>query len=259
MNSVRLKCWFGSAGIMLLMLGSAAAEERKTFSADVSMEYFNKYVWRGQNVNDSSVFQPNVSGSAYGFTGSIWGNIDLTNGLPTVPGNAGEFSEINYGLDYSSTIPGAGRLQFSLGVIHYLFPNTSFESTTELYGGLAADVFLSPSLAWNRDVGTVNGSYIRFSLSHSFDKVMSWTEDNTVGIDIESSVAWAGAGYNRGYFDIDAAKFNDLALRVGVPIDLKSISVTPSLHFSSMLSRQVGIASFERNNVWFGIEVMKKF
>ena len=117
-----------SFGFMLLLsvMGSFAADDEKVMGVDISADYFGKYIWRGQNINDESVLQTNVSGSAYGFTGSIWANIDLTNGSQSVPNNAGEFSEIDYTLDYSASIPGAKKLGVSVGVIHYLFPNTTF-------------------------------------------------------------------------------------------------------------------------------------
>ena len=224
----------------------------------ISADYFGKYIWRGQNINDESVLQTNVSGSAYGFTGSIWANIDLTNGSQSVPNNAGEFSEIDYTLDYSASIPGAKKLGVSVGVIHYLFPNTTFSSTTEIYGGLSVDVPLSPSFTWYYDANAVDGSYMQFSLGHSFEK-LAGDQDYSVGLDLSGSIAWAGSGYNNGYFGIDAVKFNDLAIKVGVPINLKHVTVTPSLNISSMLSEEVGMAVYERNNVWFGVGLSKSF
>ena len=95
------------------ILNTDSMAEDQVFSADISVDYYGKYIWRGQNVNDESVLQPNVSGSAYGFTGSIWANIDLTNGPhQAAPNNAGEFSEIDYTLDYSASVPGAEKLGF---------------------------------------------------------------------------------------------------------------------------------------------------
>jgi len=251
---------FGSLNaIMLLGITGTAAEEREEFNATVSAACFNKYVWRGQNINDGSVLQTNVSGSAYGFTGSIWANIDLTDSSQTAPDNAGEFSEIDYALEYSASVPRLGALKFSLGLAHYLFPNTSYQSTTEIYAGLSLAAPLSPKITWYRDVNAIDGSYIQLSAGHTFEKIAKWGNDCFMGLDLGGSLAWAGRGYNRGYFGIDGAKFNDLTISMTLPIGVKSFCIAPSLNVSAMLSQEVGNAVYERNNVWFGVELSKSF
>jgi hypothetical protein len=247
--------------IMTLLAGSAFAEDQNPFSAAVSVNYYSKYIWRGQNVNDESVFQTNVSGSAYGFTGSIWSNIDLTDGSHFAPDNAGEFSEIDYGLDYSHAIPGTSKVSFSLGVIHYLFPNTAAPSTTEIYGGLSFGIPLSPKITWYRDVNLIDGSYIQLTAGHTVEKIAKWNDDYYIGLSLSGSLAVAGSGYNGGYFGVESAKFNDLTFGIGVPFTLKHVTITPSLNLSTMLSEQIGDATFEqsRNNVWFGVGLSKSF
>jgi hypothetical protein len=248
-----------SAILLVSMVGTSMAEEENPFSATVSAGYFSKYIWRGQNVNDTSVFQPSVSVSAYGFTGSIWANIDLTNDSQFAPKNAGEFSEIDYTLDYSHAIPGASKVGVSLGVIHYIFPNTPSPSTTEIYGGLSLAVPLSPKITWYRDVDLIDGSYIQLTAGHSFEKIAEWNSDYYIGLSVNGSLAWAGSGYNRGYFGIEKTKFNDFTFSIGVPFNLKHLSITPSLNVSAMLDKQIGDATYERNNVWFGVGLSKSF
>jgi len=251
------------SGIYVIMLLAAAgtlmAEEEQPLSATVSVSYFSKYVWRGQNVNDTSVMQPSVSGSAYGFTGSIWANIDMTNQSQTAPDNAGEFSEIDYSLDYSRDIPGLKALGFSAGVIHYLFPNTSLKSTTEIYAGISLKAPLNPRFTWYGDVNSIEGNYLQMSLGHTVEHLVAWGSDYSMGLSLSGSVAWASAGYNRGYFGIDAGKFNDLTAGVTFPINLKHVTINPSLNVSTMLSESIGDATYERNNIWFGVGVSKSF
>ena len=105
MDLKKMKCLSVMILWILAVAGVAIAQEDPAVSVDISADYFSKYIWRGQNVNDTSVLQPNVSVGAHGFTGSIWANIDLTNQTRTAPDNAGEFSEIDYTLDYSSSVP----------------------------------------------------------------------------------------------------------------------------------------------------------
>jgi hypothetical protein len=130
---------FGGLGLGLIVvafvLEATAAEEQakeQVVKFGLATDYYSKYIWRGQNIDDKSVLQPLISASAYGFTGSIWGNLDLTNKSQTAPDNAWEFSEFDYTLDYSGTMPGIDWLGFSVGTIYYRFPNTVFEPTTEI-------------------------------------------------------------------------------------------------------------------------------
>jgi hypothetical protein len=245
--------WLVCAGGFLM-----AEEAKNPFSASVSAGYYSKYIWRGQNVNDSSVLQTNVSGSAYGFTGAIWTNLDMTKDSHTAPNNFGEISEIDYSLDYTKSMKKAG---FSLGVIHYMFPNTGMASTTEIYGALSFAVPLSPKITWYRDVNMINGSYVQFSFGHSIEKIAKWSDDYFVGLSFSGSIGLAGKGYNRGYFGINETKANDLTVGVNVPFNLKYVSITPSLNFSTMLSETVGKATWDqsRNNVWFAIALSKSF
>jgi hypothetical protein len=111
----------------------------------LTADYYSKYIWRGQNINDKSVLQPAVTVSAYGFTASIWGNMDLTNKSQTAPDNSWEFSEFDYTIDYTAAVPDVNWLNFSVGTIYYRFPNTVFELTTEIYGGMTLSAPLSPS------------------------------------------------------------------------------------------------------------------
>lgn len=147
----------------------------------------------------------------------------------------------------------------SLGVIHYLFPNTDFSPTTEFYGGLSFAVPLSPKITWYRDVDVVDGSYFQITAGHSFEKIGKWNDDYYVGLSINGSLAFAGDGYNDSYFGVGDTKFNDFTLGIGVPFNLKHVTITPSFNVSTMLDEEIGDATYERNNVWFGVNLSKSF
>ena len=151
-----------------LVLGSSLtvfAEDKVEF--EFTSDFNGKYIWRGQNLVDDPVFQPGLSASYQGLTASIWGNLDLTN----VNGNSGDFSEIDYTIDYSNKIPDSEIVGFSVGAIYYDFPGTAAPGTTELYGGLSLDTFLSPSVTFYRDIDEADGLYIsvgmRIAASHA--------------------------------------------------------------------------------------------
>ena len=176
--------------LMVFMSATVMAIDNPNVSLDISTDYATKYIWRGQNVNDESVLQPYLGFGAYGFSGSIWANLDLTNGSQTIPDNAGEFQEIDYTLDYSNSIPGMEKVGFSVGVIHYLFMDTSSISTTEVYGGVSLDIPGSPFFTWYGDVSEIDGSYLQFGFGHSFDQVAG-NSDYNMGLDLSASFAYA--------------------------------------------------------------------
>ncbi len=245
---------FGIIMFIFLIGNAAMAQDEPVFSADITLDYASMYVWRGIPVNRESVFQPAVAGSAYGFTGSIWANIDMTD----YAGTSGEFSEIDYALDYSGSV-GDSVVGYSVGVIHYLFPTVGATdaSTTEIYGGLSFDVPLSPFITWYGDINAIDGSYVQFGVGHSLEREIS--PDYSVGIDLSASFAFASSGYNNGYFGVDETKWNDFTFGVGVPFNLKHVSLTPSFNMSTMMSEAIGDTLSERTNYWFALSFGKSF
>jgi hypothetical protein len=261
--------------ILIAFTGTLMAEDEAGFSASVSVDYFSKFVWRGQNLNDAGVFQFSVEGSAWGFTGEIWSNMPLTDTYGTR--SAGEFDEVDYTLDFSRGIPNTNdKIGFSLGVIHYTLAGHE-PPTTEIYGGLNFNVPLSPSVKWYRDVDDIDGSYIQFSLGHTFEKIGKLSDHEYIDIDLSASFGVGGSAYNAGYFsvhdpltgvllnpDIEKTKFNDFTLGIAVPFHLKhGVRITPSFNMSAMLSGYIRdwykYGTGKSTNVWFGINFTKEF
>ena len=254
--------------ILLSSCGVKAAEEPNLFAKEnqqlvkfgISADYYSKYIWRGQVLSERSVFQPAVSASTYGFTGTIWGNMNLTNSDKIVPDNGGEFSEYDFILDYTAVVPGTEKLNFSLGTIHYRFPNQVFHPTTEVYAGLSLpDIFLSPSIKLYRDVEEIDGSYIQLGVGHTFEKIYTVNEKCYCGLQLGASVAWASANYNKGYFGVDSSKFNDLTLTAGLPFCISSWTVRPSINCATMLNDAIRQATDKSDNLWFGVGLSTSF
>lgn len=226
----------------------------------LTADYFSKYIWRGQNINDDSVLQPALSAKYKGFTASVWGNLDLTNDSQTAPDNAWEFSEFDYTLDYSFNLPEIDWISFSAGTIYYRFPNTSARPTTELYGGVSLiSLPLSPSVKWYRDIDEIDGSYVQFGLGHTFEKIKEWNEKCYCGLQLGASVGWADSSYNDGYFGVDEGRFNDLTLTSGLCMQLYDWMIKPSLNFSSMLDDDIRSGRKNNDNIWFGIGMSYSF
>ena len=239
--------------ILLIMLSSIV--EADDFDFKVTVDYLTKYIWRGQNVSDRSVFQPTVSLYSNGFTGSFWGNMDLTGQNE----HRWEFIELNFVLDYTASLPDMNGVNFSIGTIHYQFPNTSAKPTTEVYGGLSFNLPLTPYIRWYRDVDEIDGSYFQFGIGHSIDKIYTFTDKCFCGLQAGAAVGYGSSSYNKGYSLASDDKFNDLTVSLAVPIALDSWILRPSVSYFAMLSDEVRKNTLKSDNIWFGVGVSTSF
>jgi hypothetical protein len=251
------------AAVVWLLAGTvvvAAEDTEEAPEVTLAGDVFTKYVWRGQLLVDDWVAQPSASIAYKGFTASIWSNFCPTDEIDA----ENEFTEFDYSLDYSAAIPGQDLFSFSVGTIYYRFPNQPFDPTVEVYGGLSADLPLSPAVKAFYDVGDridddeIEGTYIQFSLGHSIEKIQKWTEDCYCDLELGVSVGYATAGYNRGYFSVndvpvDDAAFNDLTLSVGAPISLGNWTIKPQIGYATMLDSDIRAATEDSDNLFAGI------
>jgi uncharacterized protein (TIGR02001 family) len=213
--------------------GAWAQAEESSMSVDVSLDFYSKYVWRGQLINDDYAFQPGISVTFDKLTLGIWGSVDMTD----YTGNEWEFIEYDYYADYTTTI--AEGVDLSVGVINYYFP--SGEDTTEIYAGLAFDLPLSPSVTIYNDVDEVNGSYVSFAVGHSVDEIASLGDGMPVGMELGASLGWGSKSYNRSYWGAPAtsSSLNDLTLSLAFPIGAGSWTVTPSVNYVTLMDSDV--------------------
>jgi hypothetical protein len=197
----------------ICLAAEATTAEDKVITFGFSTDYYSKYISRGQNVDNSGVFQPTVSAIAYGFTGSFWGNIDMTNKSKTAPDNAWEFSEYDWTLDYTAVIPDINWVSLSVGTIYYQYPNTELDPTTEIYTGFSLiSIPLTPSFKWYRDVQEFKGSYFLFSIGHTIEKFYVINEKCCCGLQLGASYGWGNAAYDNGCFGVNSGQSNDVTL-----------------------------------------------
>jgi len=229
--------------VMMCLGGTALAEDEAELGFEMTADFFNKYIWRGQNVVDDWVYQPSAAVSYGGLTASFWGNLDMTD----ENGSNGEFSEIDLTLDYSGQFPGIDILEYSLGMINYDFPvNGSGDDTTEVYAGLSLDVPASPSVTFYRDVDeTGDGLYISFGAGHSFEDVFELGPDTPVGVDIGATLGWGNTAYNKFYWGAApdggtiGGEMNDLVLSVGFPFELAGLSFTAGVNYITLMGDDI--------------------
>ena len=226
-------------------------------SIGASADIFSKYVWRGQNLVDDWVLQPGAYVSYKEITASFWGNLDLTD----KNGYKGEFSEIDLTLDYSSQVPGADFLSYSLGFINYDFPvKGGFDDTWEIYWGFGLDVPASPSVTVYHDVDEAQGTYVSFGIGHSFENVAQLGPDTMLGVDLSASIGWGSKGYNKSYWTVDDSALNDLVLSVTFPFEVAGFAVTPSFNYITLRSDDIRATNKLGNDMWVaGIGFSKDF
>ncbi len=229
----KLGCLVIGLSMLVCGIGTVLAEGEIEF--EITADYFGKYIWRGQNLSDDPVFQPGLSASYGGLTAAIWGSLETTN----INGNSGDFSELDYSLDYSAAMPGLEGVDYSIGVIYYDFPGTKTKHSTEVYAGLSFDLPLSPSVTLYRDVDHIDCTYISLGVGHSIEKIAELAPDMPVAMEIGASLGWANDTYNKYYWGTDQSKMNDLTLSVSFPVEIAGWTVTPSLNYVTLLSDDI--------------------
>jgi hypothetical protein len=221
---------------LVLLFGAAEAScSDQGLGFEVTADYLGKYIWRGQNLVDDPVFQTALSANYKALTASIWGNLETTN----INGNSGDFSELDYCLDYSSDVPGVTDLGYSIGFIYYDFPGTDVKDTTELYGGLNFDTVLHPAVTLYHDVDEADGSYVTVSVGHSIERIAELTPQIPIAMELSVGLGWGSGSYDKYYWGTDQSKLNDLVFSARFPIDVSGWQVTPSLTYVTLVSDDI--------------------
>jgi hypothetical protein len=246
-------------GVIMLLFDSNEACAQDGIDFELTVDYVSKYVWRGQNLDDDPVLQPGLSAGYGGLTVAIWGNFELTN----INGNSGDFSEVDYSLDFSGAIPGLEGVGYSIGAIYYDFPGTKVKDTTELYWGLNLSLPLSPSVTFYHDVDEAEGTYASLALSHSIERIAELAPDIPIGIEICASLGWGSGSYNRYYWGTDQSKLNDLVLSVSFPVMIgEDLTLSPTLNYVTLVSddiRATDAYRTESDYFFTGLRLSKRF
>lgn len=244
--------------VILVFSRTRAVFAESEIELEVTSDFFSKYIWRGQNLDDDPVFQSGISAHYGGLTAAIWGNLELTN----INGNSGDFSELDCSLDYSSEMPWMEGVGYSVGVIHYDFPGTTTKDTTEVYWGLRFDLPLNPSVVLYHDVDEADGTYFLLSGSHSIDKIAEIGPDLPIGMEVSAGLGWGSGSYNDYYWGTHQSRLNDLAFSVALPVEIAGWNVAPSVNYVTLLSggiRDVDIYGTDSDFFFTGVSLVKCF
>lgn len=188
-------------------------------TGSVTLDYYNRYAWRGQYLDRDGVFQPGISMSASGFTVGYWSSWDMEGQDPLAS------NESDYYASYSYTY---GPVTLTGGHTWYQFPGTSTSSKEYFVSAGLPGVLLSPVFTFyhdyedGKDIGQGRGNYYSLALSHTLDIYkrygISLTLGTTVGyIDHQ----WLNG---RGYHITPTAALN-------IPVN-KNFIVSPTIGYN---------------------------
>lgn len=236
--------------LMAALLSTPAAYAQSHPSLDVEASTFSQYIWRGMVLTNGPVFQTSTTGQYRGAHLNIFTNNDLD----SANRRRGKFSEVDYDFGYDYTVE---RTTVSAGLIHYTFPNTEIDSTTELYAVAALNMPLHPSVKLFSDAGVINGSYASFDIAHSIampklHPAMPWSTEFTAGFGA------ATKGFNRGYFGVERAGLVDFHPAIALPIALgPRFRLTPRAGYSGVVGSALGASETARAHGFYcGISLL---
>lgn len=233
-----LLCGFDGPGVAFA--AEAPAEVKQPVSVTIDVPVLSAYVWRGQVLNNEFVSQPSLTVTKGGFSVNVVNNVNFTHASTA---KAPEFTETDLTLSYTTKIQ---SLATTIGWIEYQFSN---QTVTDASGNVKAvpgtrELFLTaglpdlpgtPTIALYRDIDEIKGSYFVASsgYSHAFEK-------EGVTAAISGSVGYGSESYNRGYFGVNHAAFNDLTLTASAVIKAAdNLTVTPVVQYATLLNSDI--------------------
>ena len=213
-----------------------AAEDEKipvTVTGDLALQ--NSYVWRGQVINDEAVLQPAVTATKGGFSLNAWGNFNLTD---VVTEDGADFSEIDLTLSYGRTF---GEISVGAGYIEYVFPNTIFAATREIYLTCSLPALpIVPAITVNYDFNEADGFYGNFSLSYARSLC------DAVSASVFTSLGAGSSDYNNFYFGVDDTALNDFNAGCSLTVKVcNNLVLVPAVQYITLVGSDVEVASRE--------------
>lgn len=146
-------------------------------SGSITLDYYNRYVWRGQYLDRDPVLQPGLTLSAAGFSVGYWSSWDMENVDMLSSDESDYFASYSYTYDIF-TLTG--------GHTWYSFP-TAQTSSKEYFGSIAVNTFLSPVISYyhdyedGKDLGQGRGDYYSLALSRTLDVYKKYGINATLG------------------------------------------------------------------------------
>ena len=201
-----------------LMLG-ASFESKAQVEGEMSVDFVNQYIWRGQDLGNVSV-QPTLGIGWKGLSLSAWGSVGLT--------SASDTKEFDLTLGYENS-------GFNIGITDYWF-NAGLDArnryfmykahkTNHVFEGNIGYDFGFLNLQWftnfagndgaNKDGKRAYSSYFELSAPFSFVKC-DWTA--TVGAVPYATDFYGTTGFAITNISLQASKSFDIKDKVSIPV-----------------------------------------
>jgi hypothetical protein len=232
----KMKRLFSMAALVALAAGGAATQASAA-TATAALDANSAYVWRGLTFNDGFVLQPSMDVSANGFAFNVWANYDLDDYDNAVDDN--EFSEVDLTGSYAFTL---GKVDTSVGIIHYIFPTTDAtaagadSSTTELFAGLGYDLGAGFALSTKvyYDFDQVEDFYVTAGLGYTY----GINAKTTLGL--SGTVSYAGEDFAGSYAGgTDGGFFNYLLTSSVKYMITDALGVAASINYTDSMDDDV--------------------
>lgn len=195
-------------------VSASAAEASKASELAVTLDvtYVSDYVFRGVKLADASI-QPSVE-AAYGdFYAGLWHSDAISDGAASFSGSETDLYA-GYNLAINETFSA------DLGVTRYTYNGGSQGDTTEVFGGLKANVLLSPSVYYYYDFDLEVSSYIG-SVGYSVPV-------EKVGVSVDLSATY-------GYIQVPGNDYSYWGVGVAVPYKLsETAKLTGAVNYTSV-------------------------
>ena len=244
--------------LTVAILASTASSGCLTGYADVTWN--SKYVWRALDCVDESVLQPSVWLSCHGFTGGVWGSMELTD-VNEVPGGDEremQFTEVDFYLSYTRQYE---PVSVTVGIGDYAYPDTGLNSTAELSLVAAVGVPLSPVLSFYRDIKEADGLYASIGVSQAVPG--AWQASGAVCVQapvLSASAGYGNSPHNGFYYWHPEAAPCDLTLNASVPVSVgPALCFTPAVHYARLIDGEISDLFEYDSQVWGGMSASYYF
>jgi uncharacterized protein (TIGR02001 family) len=248
MNHKIMKTILLIATLTFVFVNHAARAEDGGPEVSAEVGVFNKYIWRGYELNnDSIVIQPSLTLSYKGLSANGWANIDTDSDVDNT------WNETDYTLSYDTSV---GPVSLGGGYIYYNMVDA--DDTQELYVRAGYDTLLAPTLTVYRDIDAFPGYYINLGFSHSINLIEEISLDLSGGLGyyISCDDDIVQAGTDKKY---DGLQDGLISAGLTIPV-AKYLTISPSMSYSFALTDEaVDSLGISESNLYGGVVLSLEF
>jgi hypothetical protein len=251
--------------LLLLTALTAPAAGAAQSAVTVELAASNAYVWRGVTNANQLVLDPTVTLDVPLRHGALsfgaWGNLeprraDGPHDIGTLGGHSGPL--LTQSQLWAEASGAHGALTFTGGVTRYFYPHVAGLSaaygTMEVYGSVARDGLLAPSLSVWRDVQKVRGTYVEGAVGQ--DVPLGHGHALSLGAALGVSTGMRARDGQSSYFARDGVTHAELSATS--ELSGGSLAFSPTVHVvlaSDPLARAAAADVQRTAKLWAGATV----